>query len=201
MLIIKYYVLLGMINIAIFASGSGSNAENLFNYYANSTNVKIKLVITNNENAGIVERANRYRKNIQIISKTALTNYTEQLIDFLQTEKVDLIVLAGFLLKVPEALVKAFPNRIINLHPALLPKFGGKGMYGANVHKAVIEAKEKESGITIHFVNEEYDKGEIIMQAKCLVAETETPETLAEKIHQLEYEFFPKAVDKVLAGL
>lgn len=190
-----------MINIAIFASGSGSNAENLFNYYANSTNVKIKLVITNNENAGIVERANRYRKNIQIISKTALTNYTEQLIDFLQTEKVDLIVLAGFLLKVPEALVKAFPNRIINLHPALLPKFGGKGMYGANVHKAVIEAQEKESGITIHFVNEEYDKGEIILQAKCNLNTNDTPETLAEKIHLLEYEFLPKAVDKVIAGL
>ena len=201
MLIIKYYVALCMINIAIFASGSGSNAENLFNYYANSTNVKIKLVITNNENAGIVERANRYRKNIQIISKTALTNYTEQLIDFLQTEKVDLIVLAGFLLKVPEALVKAFPNRIINLHPALLPKFGGKGMYGANVHKAVIEAHEKESGITIHFVNEEYDKGEIILQAKCEVNTNDTPETLAEKIHQLEYEFLPKAVDKVIADL
>jgi phosphoribosylglycinamide formyltransferase-1 len=190
-----------MINIAIFASGSGSNAENLFNYYANSTNVKIKLVITNNENAGIVERANRYRKNIQIISKTALTNYTEQLIDFLQTEKVDLIVLAGFLLKVPEALVKGFPNRIINLHPALLPKFGGKGMYGANVHKAVIDAQEKESGITIHFVNEEYDKGEIILQAKCEVNTNETIETLAGKIHELEYEFLPKAVDKVIAGL
>jgi len=190
-----------MINIAIFASGSGSNAENLFNYYANSTNVKIKLVITNNENAGIVERANRYRKNIQIISKTALTNYTEQLIDFLQTEKVDLIVLAGFLLKVPEALVKAFPNRIINLHPALLPKFGGKGMYGANVHNAVIEAQEKESGITIHFVNEEYDKGEIILQAKCDVSANDTIETLAEKIHQLEYEFLPKAVDKVISEI
>jgi len=190
-----------MINIAIFASGSGSNAENLFNYYANSTNVKIKLVITNNENAGIVERANRYRKNIQIISKTALTNYTEQLIDFLQTEEVDLIVLAGFLLKVPEALVKAFPNRIINLHPALLPKFGGKGMYGANVHNAVIEAQEKESGITIHFVNEEYDKGEIILQAKCDVSANDTIETLAEKIHQLEYEFLPKAVDKVISEI
>lgn len=190
-----------MINIAIFASGSGSNAENLFNYYANSTNVKIKLVITNNENAGIVERANRYRKNIQIISKTALTNYTEQLIDFLQTEKVDLIVLAGFLLKVPEALVKAFPNRIIH-HPALLPKFGGKGMYGANVHKAVIDTQEKESGITIHFVNEEYDKGEIILQAKCEVNTNDTIESLArKKIHQLEYEFLPKAVDKVIAGL
>lgn len=190
-----------MINIAIFASGSGSNAENLFKYYANSTNVKIKLIITNNENAGVVEKANRYRKNIQIISKTALSNYTEQLIDFLQTEKVDLIVLAGFLLKIPEALVKAFPNRIINIHPSLLPKYGGKGMYGANVHKAVVEANEKESGITIHFVNEEYDKGEIILQAKCEVSNNETIETLAEKIHQLEYEYLPKALDKVIQAL
>jgi len=190
-----------MITIAIFASGSGSNAENLFNYYAKSTKVKIKLVVTNNENAGIIERANRHRKNIQIISKATLTNYSEQFIDFLKTEKVDLIVLAGFLLKIPSSLVKAFPNRIVNIHPSLLPKYGGKGMYGMNVHNAVIAAHEKQSGITIHFVNEEYDKGKIILQEPCNLTETETPESLAEKIHQLEYKHLPLAIDKVIEGL
>lgn len=190
-----------MINIAVFASGEGTNAENLFRHFSTSTKVKIKLVVTNNENAGIVEKAERYKKNLQIISKTSLNNYTAQFIDFLQTEKVDYIVLAGFLLKIPEALVKAFPEKIINIHPSLLPKFGGKGMYGINVHKAVIEAGEKESGITVHFVNEEYDKGRIILQAKCEVESTDTPESLAGKVHQLEYEYLPIAVDKVIGDL
>lgn len=190
-----------MVNIAIFASGSGTNAENLFNYYANSTTVKIKLVVTNNENAGIVERANRFRKNIQIISKATLSNYSDQFIDFLKAENVDLIILAGFLLKIPEALVKAFPNRIVNIHPSLLPKYGGKGMYGMNVHNAVIAAHEKQSGITVHFVNEEYDKGKIILQETCDITSTDTPESLAEKIHQLEYKYFPLAIDKVIAGI
>jgi phosphoribosylglycinamide formyltransferase-1 len=190
-----------MINIAVFASGEGSNAENLFRFFSTSTKVKIKLVVTNNENAGIVEKAERYKKNLQIISKTSLQNYTDQFIDFLKTEKVDLIVLAGFLLKVPEKLVKAFPGRIINIHPALLPKFGGKGMYGMHVHKTVLEAGEKESGITVHFVDEEYDNGAIILQERCEIAADETPESLAAKVHQLEYDFFPKAVQKVVDRL
>jgi phosphoribosylglycinamide formyltransferase-1 len=190
-----------MINVALFASGSGTNAENLINYFSTSKEVKIKLVVTNNAEAGVVKRAEAHKKNIQIISKQALTNYTEQIIDFLQTEKVDLIVLAGFLLKIPEKLIQAFPNRIINIHPALLPKHGGKGMYGHYVHKAVIAAKEKESGITAHYVNEEYDKGAIILQALCKVDENETPETLAEKIHELEYFYFPKAIEKVIEEL
>ena len=195
------FIFVLMINIAVFASGEGTNAENLFNHFSASTKVKIKLVVTNNENSGIVTKADKYRKNLQIISKTSLNNYTTQFIDFLQTEKVDLIVLAGFLLKIPEALVKAFPNRIINIHPALLPKFGGHGMYGMNVHKAVIEAKEKHTGITVHFVNEEYDKGEIILQATCEVNESDTAETIAAKVHQLEYDHFPIAVQKVIDSL
>lgn len=190
-----------MINIAVFASGEGSNAENLFRFFSTSTKVKIKLVVTNKENAGIVEKAERYKKNLQIISKTSLNTYTDQFIDFLQTEKVDLIVLAGFLLKVPEKLVKAFPGRIINIHPALLPKFGGKGMYGLHVHKAVLEAGEKESGITVHFVDEEYDNGDIILQERCEIETGETPESLAAKVHQLEYDFFPKAVQKVVDSI
>ncbi len=187
-----------MVNIAIFASGNGTNAERLINYFSSSTQVKIKLIVTNNENAGIVEKANRFKKNLQLISKATLDNYAEQFIDFLQTEKVDLIVLAGFLLKIPEQLVVAFPNRIINIHPSLLPKFGGKGMYGKYVHEAVIASKEKQSGITIHFVNEEYDKGKIILQQSCLIDDNETTASLAKKIQELEHEFLPIAVEQIV---
>ena len=187
-----------MINAAIFASGEGTNAENLFTYFANDPRIKIKLVVTNKDNAGIVARAEKHKKNVQIVSKAALENYTEQLIEFLKVEKIDLIILAGFLLKIPEAFIKAFPNKIINLHPALLPKYGGSGMYGMNVHKAVIENKEKESGITIHFVNEEYDKGEIILQVVAPITDVDTPESLAKKIQQLEFEHLPKAVERFL---
>lgn len=187
-----------MINAAIFASGSGTNAENLFKYFTNDTRIKFKLVFTNNEKAGVIARAEKYRKNVQMISKDSLNNYSEQLIDFLKTEKIDLIILAGFLLKIPESFIKAFPNKIVNIHPSLLPKFGGKGMYGMHVHNAVIANKETESGITIHFVNEEYDKGPVILQVKCKVDPTDTPETLAQKIHELEMENFPKAIEKLL---
>jgi len=187
-----------MKNIAIFASGEGTNAENLFNYFNNDKRVKIKLVVTNSDTAGVVARAEKHKKNVQIISKAALFEYTNQIIEFLQTEKIDIIVLAGFLLKIPEAFIKAFPNQIVNIHPSLLPKYGGKGMYGINVHKAVVENKETESGITIHYVNEEYDKGEIILQAKCDVKENDTPESLAAKIRKLEFEFFPKAIEKII---
>ncbi len=187
-----------MINAAIFASGEGSNAENLMNYFVNDSRIKIKLVIASRDDAGVVAKAEKYRKTVQIISKDALNNYTDKIIEFLKGEKIDLIILAGFLLKIPEAFVAAFPNKIVNLHPSLLPKYGGKGMYGLNVHKAVIESKEKESGITIHYVNSEYDKGEIILQAKCTISDSETPESLSQKIHGLEYEYFPKAIEKLL---
>lgn len=192
-------IFVAMKHVAIFASGEGTNAENIFKYFHNDKRVKIKLVVTNVDTAGVIRRAEEYKKNVQIVSKTALYEYTEQLIEFLNTEEIDIIVLAGFLLKIPEAFVKAFPNRIINIHPALLPKFGGKGMYGMNVHKAVIAQKETESGITVHYVNEEYDKGEIILQAKCLVEEGETPESLDRKVRALELEYFPKAIEKVIS--
>jgi phosphoribosylglycinamide formyltransferase-1 len=187
-----------MINAAIFASGEGTNAENLFNYFANDPRIKIKLVVTNKDNAGVIARAENHKKNVQIISKAALENYTDKFIEFLKVEKIDLIILAGFLVKIPEAFIKAFPNKIINIHPSLLPSYGGKGMYGTNVHKAVIENKEIESGITIHFVNEEYDKGEVILQVKCIIESTDTPELLAKKIQALEYEYLPKAIEKFL---
>lgn len=187
-----------MKNIAIFASGEGTNAENLFNYFNNDRRVKFKLVVTNSDTAGVIERAEKYKKNVQIISKAALNEYTDKIIEFLKTENIDLIVLAGFLLKIPEAFIKAFPNQIINIHPSLLPKYGGKGMHGIHVHKAVIENKETESGITVHYVNEEYDKGEIILQAKCDVNVEDTPETLSVKVRKLEFEFFPKAIEKII---
>jgi len=187
-----------MINVAIFASGEGTNAENLFNYFANDTRIKFKLVITNNSEAGVIARAEKFKKNVQLVSKSALNDYTDQLIEFLKVEKIDLIVLAGFLLKIPEAFVRAFPNRIINIHPSLLPKFGGKGMYGHHVHEAVIKSGEKESGITIHFVNEAYDEGKIILQAKCEVSSQDTPDTLSKKIRKLEFEYLPKAVETFL---
>lgn len=187
-----------MINAAIFASGSGTNAENLIKCFANDNRIKFKLVFTNNPNAGVIARAEKYNKNVQIISKDSLYNYSEQLIEFLKTEKIELIILAGFLLKIPESFVKAFPDKIINIHPALLPKYGGKGMYGMHVHESVIRSKEKESGITVHFVNEEYDEGKTILQAKCHVEDVDTPESLAQKIHALEYEYFPKAIEKLL---
>jgi phosphoribosylglycinamide formyltransferase-1 len=196
--VVKNCIFVPMKNIAIFASGEGTNAENLFNYFNNDKRVKIKLVVTNLDTAGVVARAEKYKKNVQIISKTALNEYTTQIIEFLQTEKIDIIILAGFLLKIPEAFIKAFPNKIINIHPALLPKYGGKGMFGMNVHNAVIQNKESESGITIHYVNEEYDKGEIILQATCEINEDDTPETLALKIRKLEFENFPKAIEMII---
>ena len=187
-----------MINAAIFASGEGTNAENLFKYFDNDPRIKFKLVITNREDAGIVARAEKYKKNVQIVSKAAHENYSDKLIEFLKVENIDLIILAGFLLKMPEAFIKAFPNQIINIHPSLLPKYGGKGMYGMHVHEAVVANKEVESGITIHYVNEDYDKGNIIIQEKCQLDVNDTAESLSKKIRQLEFEFLPKAVEKFL---
>jgi phosphoribosylglycinamide formyltransferase-1 len=187
-----------MINAAIFASGEGTNAENLFKYFANDPRIKIKLVVTNRDNAGVIARAEKYKKNVQIISKAALETYTDQIIEFLNVEKIDLIVLAGFLIKIPDAFIKAFPNRIINIHPALLPRHGGKGMYGANVHKAVISSGDTESGITIHYVDEHYDHGDVIIQARCPVDPKDTPDSLAKKVQALEFEYLPKAIEKFL---
>ena len=188
-----------MINAAIFASGEGTNAENLFNYFKNDPRLKIKLVVTNSDTAGVIAKAEAHKKTVQLISKTSLNEYSNQIIEFLKTEKINLIVLAGFLLKIPPSFVEAFPNQIINIHPSLLPNYGGKGMYGVNVHKAVLENKETESGITIHFVNEEYDKGEFILQVKCKIDSDETISSLQQKIRILEFEHLPKAIEKIIA--
>ena len=197
--IYKNCIFVPMKNVAIFASGEGTNAENIFEYFKNDKRIKIKLVVTNIDTAGVIKRAENYKKNVQIISKEALYEYTAQIIEFLRTEEIDIIVLAGFLLKIPEQFIKAFPNRIVNIHPALLPKYGGKGMYGMKVHRAVIEKKETESGITVHYVNEEYDKGEIILQATCAIEEGDTPEILEQKVRKLELEYFPKAIEKIIS--
>ena len=187
-----------MINMVIFASGEGSNAERLMEYFSAHPEARITWIITNREKAGVVQRAKKFRKGIQFITSETLNEMSEQLVEFLRVEKTDLILLAGFLLKIPSAMVSAFPNRIINLHPSLLPEYGGKGMYGVHVHRAVIENKEKVSGITIHLVNDEYDKGEILLQQSCSLVNGETQESLAEKIKQLEHIHYPIAVEQYL---
>jgi len=186
--------------LAIFASGSGSNAENICNYFANSSDIEVVLMCTNKRDAYIVKRAEKLDIPVIFISKSELNNF-DDLHKKLQSAKVDIIILAGFLLKLPTIMIEYYPNRILNIHPSLLPKYGGKGMYGNKVHKAVLENKETESGISIHFVNQNYDEGEVILQEKCVISEDETLETLTEKIHQLEHNYFPIAIEKTLKNL
>lgn len=186
-----------MIKIAILASGSGSNAENISRYFYDHKNIKISYILSNKRDAFVLERA----KKLGIPSKVFSNKEMKEQVDLLNLLKVeaDFIVLAGFLLKVPENIIKAFPNKIINIHPALLPNYGGKGMYGMHVHRAVKENKESETGITIHFVNENYDEGAIIFQAKTSLTAEDSPETIAEKIHTLEQEHFPRVLEEVIS--
>jgi phosphoribosylglycinamide formyltransferase-1 len=185
------------VNISIWVSGSGTNAENIILKFKNHPFIRIKMIVTNNLSAGVIQRAEKLKKTVHIIPKSVLYEKVHRVIEFLKEEEIDLIVLAGFLLKVPKEIIQEYPNKIINIHPALLPKYGGKGFYGNHVHAAVLQNKEKETGITIHYVNEEYDEGQIIMQSKCPVLETDTEETLAQKVHQLEYEFYPKVIEQI----
>ena len=186
-----------MVRIAIFASGSGSNAENIANYFSAVENIDVSLILTNNLNAFVLERAKKLGVKSLVFEKSQFEK-TDKILHFLLKNDINLIVLAGFLLKIPQNLIKAFPNKIVNIHPALLPKYGGKGMYGNIVHQSVIDAKESESGITIHYVNEDYDKGAIIFQAKCIVESTDTTNDLANKIHALEYQHFPVIIEKLI---
>jgi phosphoribosylglycinamide formyltransferase-1 len=185
------------INIAIFASGSGTNAENLINFFSQSKSIKVALVLSNKNDAYVLERARNLNVPTYTFSPYELTD-TSLVDNKLKELKIDAIVLAGFLLKIPDRLLTKFPDRIINIHPALLPNFGGKGMYGLRVHTAVIDAGESESGITIHLVDGKYDNGKILFQAKCKVDSGETPGSLAAKIHDLEYRFFPEIVNEFL---
>ena len=186
-----------MKNIAIFASGEGTNAQNIIDYFKNSQEAKVELVLSNNAKANVLKRASDAEIETIVIDKESFyENHTA--INILKSKSIDLIVLAGFLWKVPENLVNTFPNKIINIHPALLPKFGGKGMYGLNVHKAVVEAQESKTGISIHFVNSHYDEGAIIAQHECTLEPNDSAEMVAQKVHELEQEFFPKEIEKVL---
>ncbi len=186
-----------MKRIVIFASGSGTNAENLIKFFQNSDNASVIQVLTNNPHAKVLDRAKKLNVSALSFNRIALSK-TDDVLNILRASKPDLIVLAGFLWKFPEFILNEFPNKVINVHPALLPKFGGKGMYGMHVHKAVVENKETETGITIHYVNENYDEGAIIFQAKCEVLPTDTADDVAAKIHELEMEHFPKVVDEIL---
>ncbi|SEF72568.1 MULTISPECIES: phosphoribosylglycinamide formyltransferase [Parabacteroides] len=186
-----------MKNIAIFASGSGTNAENIARYFAKSETVNVAVVLSNNRNVGVHARVNKlgvpsfvFSRDEFVEGKAVLAKLTEY--------KIDFIVLAGFMNKISDALLKAYPGKIINIHPALLPKYGGKGMFGMHVHEAVVAAKEKESGITIHYIDENYDEGAIIFQATCPVLSSDTPEEVATKVHALEYAHYPHVIEEVL---
>jgi phosphoribosylglycinamide formyltransferase-1 len=187
--------------IVIFASGSGSNAQRIIEYFReHPTNAEVVAVYTNNPNAYVIERCKALHVTCRLFNRTDFYNSTTVL-DMLQHDQAHLLVLAGFLWLIPPPLVHAYPQRILNIHPALLPAYGGKGMYGHHVHEAVMANKEKESGITIHLVNEEYDKGAHLFQAKVNVTESDTPDSLAQKIHELEHKHFPEVIDSYLQKL
>lgn len=189
-----------MKHIAIFASGSGSNAQKIIEHVENITDAEVSLVLSNNEQAYVLERASDMEIPAYVFNRE-LFYEGDQVHDILRDIGIDLIVLAGFLWLIPANILRSWPNRIVNIHPALLPKFGGKGMYGDRVHKAVIEAGEKETGITIHYVNEKYDEGEIIFQEKFNILPEDTPDTIAERIHVLEHKHFPLVIEKLLMDL
>ena len=187
-----------MKKIVLFASGNGSNVENIIQYFKNNDSISIVGIFTNNLHAKVLDRAKKHNIFSLVFNKSELSEgFILEKINSLQP---DLIVLAGFLLKFPEHIIKEYPNKIINIHPALLPNYGGKGMYGINVHNAVLENNEKETGITIHFVNEHYDEGEFISQHKVNIENCRTAEEIATKVQELEHEFFPKAIQKLITN-
>jgi len=186
-----------MKNIAIFASGSGTNAENIIRYFADNPFVRVAVILSNKPDAGVHERAG----NLGIPSYTYSNSEFKEgksVLCKLSDYHVDMIVLAGFLTMVPPIIIHAYPDKIINIHPALLPKFGGKGMYGHHVHEAVVSARETQTGITIHYVNECYDEGAVIFQATCPVLSVDTAEDIAKKVHELEYTYYPQIIERVL---
>ncbi len=186
-----------MTNIAIFASGSGTNAQAIFEYFLNSKKAKVVIILSNNPEAYVLTRAKNANIPSVVFDKDEFYR-SDIVLDTLKQYNVDYVILAGFLWLVPQNLTNAFSNRMVNIHPALLPKYGGKGMYGMRVHEAVVANNERESGITIHFVNEVYDSGDIIMQAKCEVLPTDSAEDVAQKVHNLEYQYFPRIIEDVL---
>ena len=185
-----------MKNIAILASGNGSNAEQIIRHFEGSEKAQIILIASNKKDAYVLERAKNHQIAHLCFSRTELEQ--GKLRDLLIERDIDLIVLAGFLLKIPEHLIEAFPDRIINIHPALLPKYGGKGMYGSFVHQAVKDNKEERTGITIHYVNQHYDEGTVIFQESVSLLPEDSPETIAQKVHELEHKYFPKVIESLL---
>ncbi|CAC9973689.1 phosphoribosylglycinamide formyltransferase [Flavobacterium sp. WLB] len=185
-----------MKKIIVFASGSGTNAENIIKYFSNIEIAKVVSVFTNNASAKVIERAKNHQIPVEIFEKNELLE--RNVLQKIQKIDPDLIVLAGFLLKFPENIIEQYPNKIINIHPALLPKYGGKGMYGMHIHRAIVNNKEKETGISIHYVNENYDEGGIIFQQNVVLTDEDTPETVAEKIHELEQKHFPEIIHRIL---
>lgn len=188
-----------MKRIVLFASGSGSNVENIVHHFQEDPEVTISCVLSNNKEATVFDRCNRLNISAMYFNRHSFYK-SDCVLELLKSLNPDLIVLAGFLWKIPENLIRSFPGKIINIHPALLPKYGGKGMYGMHVHRSVKENMEKETGITIHYVNENYDEGAIISQVSVALDKGDTPDTIAEKVHRLEYEHFPKVIQKILMG-
>ncbi|MBT3588021.1 MAG: phosphoribosylglycinamide formyltransferase [Flavobacteriaceae bacterium] len=186
-----------MKHIVIFASGSGTNAENIIKYFQKTNLAEVTLVLSNKNDAKVLDRAEKLSVFSKSFTKSEFID-SAKITTILKKESPDLIVLAGFLLKFPEFILKEFPNKVINIHPALLPKYGGKGMYGMHIHESVIKNKEIETGITIHYVNENYDEGAIIFQERFQLSENDTAASVAAKIHELEYEFFPKVIEEIL---
>ncbi|MBO7652733.1 MAG: phosphoribosylglycinamide formyltransferase [Bacteroidales bacterium] len=184
------------IRIALFASGSGTNVENITNYFNGKTTAKPVCVLCNKPDAFVLERAKRLNLDSLTFNRADF-NDGEKIIEYLRKNEIDLIVLAGFLWLVPEYLIKEYPNRIVNIHPALLPKFGGKGMYGMHVHEAVKQSGETETGITIHLIDGNYDKGNTVFQAKVQVSPSDSPDDIANKVHKLEYEYYPKVIEEI----
>ena len=185
-----------MKRIAILASGEGTNAERIIRYFSGHPTIKVAVVITNKAESGVIRRAKNLRIPVEHLPASAFKE--GKATEMLRHYEADFIVLAGFLLRIPDDMLEAYPDRIVNIHPSLLPKFGGKGMYGSHVHEAVLASGEKESGITIHYINEHYDEGGIILQARCPVMPEDTPDTLASRVHQLEYEHYPVVIENLL---
>ena len=183
------------IKIALFASGSGTNAQRIFEYFKDRSDIEITLLLSNNPKAYALKRAELFKIPTRVFTKTEFKD-SDTIVNELKSAGIHWIILAGFLWMVPENLIKAFPTNILNIHPALLPDFGGKGMYGMNVHTAVKESGAEKSGITIHKVNEEYDKGEIVFQDSFEIFPEDTPETIAQKVHELEYQHFPRIIEE-----
>lgn len=187
-----------MDNIAIFASGGGSNALKILKHFENSDLARIKLIVTNRRNAGVLRHAEENSISWKYYPKENWNSSPMEIVQELKTQKIDYVVLAGFLLKVPDVIIDAFAEKILNIHPALLPDFGGKGMYGMHVHQAVLDSGKPETGITIHLINSKYDDGRIIFQGKVNVESVDTPESIQKKVQILEHKWFPQVIEKYI---